>query len=267
MKYPVLINVIKKYVKMRNSAYLVAVVLLLSTMKLSGQDTMYIYKSGVVVNKRAVTQIDSIIFYRSNPVPVNTVTDIDGNVYHTVTIGTQTWMVGNLKTTKYIDGTVIPNIKDATTWSNLTTPGVCTYNNTSNTDSINTYGRLYNWYAVNTNKLCPTDWHVPSDIEWTNLTTYLGGTGVAGRALKEVGTTHWIAPNAGSNITGFTALPAGFRRPNGTCIYIGYDGYWWSSTESDTQYAWDRFIVNDLNLVEIGDEGKSFGFSVRCIKN
>lgn len=261
MKYRGFTNIIKR------SIGLILTLLFWASGLLTAQDTLYFYKSGTVVNKRAVAQIDSVIFYKINPTQTNTTTDVDGNTYQTVIIGTQTWMTANLKTTKFNDGTVIPNVKDATTWGTLTTPGVCTYNNTSNTDTINTYGRLYNWYAVNTNKLCPTGWHVPSDGEWTTLSTYLGGVGIAGGALKEVGTTHWIAPNVASNITGFTALPAGFRRPNGTYVYIGYDGYWWSSTESDTQYAWDRFIVNDLNLVEIGDDGKSLGFAIRCLKN
>ena len=107
------------------------------------------------------------------------VVDIDGNVYHTVTIGTQVWMVENLKTTKYNDGTAIPLVTDNTAWGALTTPGYCWYNNDSATYK-NTYGALYNWYAVNTGKLAPTGWHVPTDSEWTVLTTYLGGQSVAG---------------------------------------------------------------------------------------
>ena len=102
------------------------------------------------------------------------VVDIDGNVYHTVTIGTQVWMVENLKTTRYNDGTAIPLVTDGTAWAALTTPGYCWYNNDSATYK-NTYGALYNWYAVNTGKLAPTGWHVPTDSEWTVLTTYLGG--------------------------------------------------------------------------------------------
>ena len=106
-----------------------------------------------------------------------TVTDIDGNIYQTVTIGTQTWMVENLRTTKYNDNSAIPEITGAITWSNLTTPGMCTNNNTKNTDTINTYGRLYNWYAVNTGKLPPIGWHVPTDAEFTILENYLIANG------------------------------------------------------------------------------------------
>ena len=136
-------------------------------------------------------------------------TDIDGNDYKTVTIGTQVWMVENLKTTKYNDGTAIPNITDNTSWAALTTGAYC---DNINTPSISTtYGRLYNWYAVDNNagtkvasnggkNVCPTGWHVPSDAEWTTLTTYLGGESVAGGKLKETGTTHWQSPNTGVSI-------------------------------------------------------------------
>ncbi len=104
-----------------------------------------------------------------------TVTDIDGNVYNTVNIGTQLWLLENLKTTKLNDGTIIPNVTDTTSWSNLTTPGRCAYNNTTNADTINTYGLLYNWHTVNTGNLCPIGWHVPSDSEWISLTNSFGG--------------------------------------------------------------------------------------------
>ena len=99
-------------------------------------------------------------------------TDADGNVYHTVTIGTQTWTVENLKTSKYNDGTKIPLVTDGTTWGNLTTPGYCWHNNDAATNKA-TYGALYNWYAVNTGKLAPSGWHVPTDAEWTTLENYL----------------------------------------------------------------------------------------------
>ncbi|MDD4729737.1 MAG: FISUMP domain-containing protein, partial [Dysgonamonadaceae bacterium] len=139
----------------------------------TAQDTLYIYKSGSVVTKRAISDIDSVIFYKAlNPV---TVTDIDDNVYHTVTIGTQVWMVENLKTTKYNDGTSIPLVSDGTAWSNLATPGYCFYNNDAANKS--TYGALYNWFTVNTNKLAPTGWHVPTDAESTTLENYLIANG------------------------------------------------------------------------------------------
>ncbi|MCB9001260.1 MAG: fibrobacter succinogenes major paralogous domain-containing protein [Bacteroidales bacterium] len=159
-----------------------------------------------------------------------TVTDIDGNTYITVTIGNQVWMAENLKTTHYNDGTAIPNVTDGNEWAALTTGAYCWYSNA--TAYKDTYGALYNWYAVNTGKLAPTGWHVATDAEWTTLTTYLGGESVAGGKLKETDTTHWASPNTGAtNETGFTALPGGYRGRGGAFGGIGGYGYWWSATE------------------------------------
>jgi len=198
----------------------------------------------------------------------STVTDIDGNVYNTVTIGTQVWMAENLKTTKYNDNTSIPLVTDNTAWAALTTSGYCWYNNDAATYKA-TYGALYNWHTVNTGKLCPTGWHVPTDAEWTTLTTYLGGEGVAGGKLKETGTAHWISPNTGAtNETGFTALPGGFRDYNGPCYYIGSYGLWWSSTEySTTSSAWRRTMHYDNTSVLRDYFDKRLGFSVRCVRD
>lgn len=168
----------------------------------------------------------------------NIVTDIDGNVYNTVTIGTQVWMKENLKTTKYNDGTAIPLVIDSPDWSNLKTPGY-TWNICGNNEDsiIAIYGALYNWYTVNTGKLCPTGWHVPSDNEWTTLITYLGGENVAGGKLK-AGTADWGSPNIGAtNESGFTALPGGVCYADGDYSGIGGDGFWWSSSEYNTNSA------------------------------
>ncbi|MBA7544886.1 hypothetical protein ES705_37247 [subsurface metagenome] len=161
-----------------------------------------------------------------------TVTDYEGNVYQTITIGSQEWMCENLKLTKYADGTAIPLVTNSTEWGNLTTPGYYWYNNDEPTYA-NTYGALYNWYTVEKGNLCPTGWHVPTDAEWTTLTDYLGGASVAGGKLKETGTAHWSYPNTGAtNESGFTALPGGGRSLNGTFGYVGSSGGWWSSTGS-----------------------------------
>lgn len=196
-----------------------------------------------------------------------TVTDIDGNVYHTVTIGTQVWMVENLKTTKYRDGTSIPNVTDNTAWSNLTTGAYCDYNNTPSNSS--TYGRLYNWYAAtDAHNIAPTGWHVPTDADWSTLTTYLGGESVAGGKLKEIGTTHWQSPNTGAtNEVGFTALPGGYRYDDGAFYGIGSDGYWWSATEYDATYAWDLGMFNYGSNVDHYGGIKEDGFSVRCVRD
>jgi uncharacterized protein (TIGR02145 family) len=200
--------------------------------------------------------------------PTNcTVLDIEGNNYKTIQIGSQTWMAENLKTTKYNDGTAIPNVADGSTWSNLTSPGYCWYNNDAATYKT-TYGALYNWYTVNTEKLCPTDWHVPSDAEWITLTTYLGGEGVAGGKLKESGTAHWTNPNTGgTNESGFTSIAAGARDYLGKFCDIDIREYWWTSTGYNTKDAWPRYVQYDVINVFRAYGSKANGFYVRCIKN
>jgi uncharacterized protein (TIGR02145 family) len=199
------------------------------------------------------------------------VTDIDGNTYKTVQIGTQVWMAENLKTAKYNDGTRIPNITDNTQWSNLTTGAWC-YND-NNAAKNAKYGKLYNWYAVspttNGNKnVCPTGWHVPTDAEWTVLTDYLGGEIVAGGKLKEVGTANWISPNTdATNISLFTGLPGGYRSRFGDYSSIGSYGSWWSSTEDNTDYAWYRNLFNLNGNANRNFFRKKLGLSVRCLRD
>jgi uncharacterized protein (TIGR02145 family) len=201
-----------------------------------------------------------------------TVKDVDGNVYHSVTIGTQVWMIENLKTTKYSDGSAIPPVTSNATWFDLNSPGFCWYNDDEVTYK-KVYGALYNWYAVNTNKLCPSGWHVPSAAEWTTLVTYLGGQLVAGGKLKESKTIHWQDPNLGAtNESGFTALPGGCASANGYWG-IGTYGYWWSSTEGlSGPYGIpsEIYIPMHYNSVSVSngyDSSKNTGYSVRCIKN
>jgi uncharacterized protein (TIGR02145 family) len=202
-------------------------------------------------------------------------TDIDGNIYKTVNIGTQTWIAENLKTTKFNDGSVILLVTESFKWAalmTLKTPGYCWYN--YDADMYNSpYGALYNYFALDvaTNggkNVCPTGWHVPTDTQWTILTTYLGGESVAGSKLKETGTTHWQNQNTdATNETGFTALPGGNCGYDGTFWAFGVYGEWWSSTEAGVNGAWyrrmdysDRGVFRDYYY-------KHFGFSVRCIKD
>src|SRR5665648_17086 len=203
----------------------------------------------------------------NDPTQSGTVSDIDGNVYHTVTIGTQVWMAENLKTTKYRNGNPIPNI--TSNWAALTSGAYCWYNNDAATYKAN-YGALYNWFAVaDSRKIAPVGWHVPSDAEWTTLTTFLGGESVAGGKLKETGTTHWLNLNIGAtNSSGFTALPGGLCSDY-NYRDIGNDGHWWSSTDIDTDQAWSRTLVDKYAWVGSRDGyySKRFGFSVRCVKD
>ena len=195
------------------------------------------------------------------------VTDIDGNVYNTVTIGAQTWMAKNLAVTHFRDGTNIPNVTNNTDWGNLISSGYCWYNNDFSTYK-DTYGALYNWYSCNTGNLCPTGWHFPSSAEWAILTTYLGGDSIAGGKLKETGTTHWTTPNIGAtNETGFTALPAGGRDWYGGFSFINTNGYWWTSSELDANSAYFKHMVNNLSSVGNLSNSKQLGFSVRCLSN
>ncbi len=195
------------------------------------------------------------------------VTDADGNTYKTIKIGTQIWMLENLKTTKYNDGTAIPLVTDLTEWQNLTTPGFCWYDN----DEIrykNTYGALYNWYTVNTGKLSPSGWHVPSDAEWQILIDYIGGNEAGGK-LKEVGTTHWCGLNIGAtNESGFTGLPGGVHSSYGWSFFgIGEYGNWWSTTMSVSHEAWNLVLSCNHKNVVLDDFSINMGFSVRCVKD
>lgn len=202
-----------------------------------------------------------------------TMTDIEGNVYKTVKIGTQTWMAENLRTKTYNDGTPILNITNDADWlqphrSRAEKKGFyCNYKNTNNTDTIITYGRLYNWYAVETGKLAPTGWHVPTDSEWTTLVTSLGGIDVAGNKLKETGTKHWETLNSATNESGFTAIPGGYRYLIGSYHYIGDNGYWWSSTEWYGEDARYFELPGMLSNAFSGSNYMEYGYSVRCVKD
>jgi uncharacterized protein (TIGR02145 family) len=203
-------------------------------------------------------------------IPVNysgLLSDIDGNTYKTVTIGTQTWMAENLRVARYKDGTAIPLVTDATSWANLTTPGFCWYNNDEATYKA-TYGALYNWYTVSTGNLCPAGWHVPTNDEWITLATYSGGSSPDGGKIKETGTAHWSSPNTGAtNETGFSALPGGFRYLNGVFDTFGQVGYWWTATENNASWAYYRRLHHDSIFFGTPYYVKVDGFSVRCLKD
>ena len=195
-----------------------------------------------------------------------TVTDIDGNVYQTVSIGTQCWMKENLKVSKYRNGDPIPtNLTDAA-WSAATTGAYAIYNNDAANNT--TYGKLYNWYAVaDSRNLCPTGWHVPSDGEWTTLENYLGGSSVAGGKLKSTSTL-WNAPNSNAtNESGFSGLPGGYRYYNGSYYDIGDYGGWWSATEYSSPNAWGRYLFYNLGYSARNYYDKQGGFSVRCLRD
>jgi len=206
-----------------------------------------------------------------------TVTDIDGNVYGAIKIGTQVWMAENLKVTHYLNGDPIPDIIENEAWGSLATGGYCYYNNDPN--NLATYGGLYNWYAAADGRnIAPMGWHVPTDAEWTALISFLTDknavwTGIGGK-LKETGTAHWQSPNAGAtNETGFNALPGGWRAID--YMNVSFMGFWWSSTEEyDKSFAYFRDLTANSNTVIGGPFviyggrcAKMYGLSVRCLKD
>jgi uncharacterized protein (TIGR02145 family) len=209
-------------------------------------------------------------------------TDVDGYVYKTVKIGTQVWMAENLRTTKFNDGTEIPLVVESSLWDTLITPSYCWYENGAEPYGT-TYGALYNWYSVETDKLCPTGWHVPSDAEWTTFINYLSinGYGFEGSgddiAKSISGTNGWrSSPTPGApgndkltnNSSGFNGFPAGLRGRGGFSLR-GRFTCWWSSTGGTSAYAVD---FNDIYLSHItprpgqGYDLSGTGYSVRCVK-
>jgi uncharacterized protein (TIGR02145 family) len=222
-------------------------------------------------------QLERLIEVRSNVSTITTTTTLNPNV----TIGTQIWTNKNLDVTTYRDGTPIPEVTDPTAWKNLKTGAWCYYDNDPSNGSI--YGKLYNWYAVAgiydvasfndpllRKQLAPLDYHVPSDTEWTTLTTFLGGEEIAGGAMKEIGTTHWLSPNEGAtNSSGFTALPGGMLYSANTYPYTGinYNGIFWTSTEEYGTLGYNRMLFKSSISVSRSVYSKEDGFSVRVIKD
>jgi uncharacterized protein (TIGR02145 family) len=238
-----------------------------------------IFITSIVIAFSSCKQNDNVPSNKIVPPIFNTsvsygsMTDADGNTYKTVTIGTQTWMAENLRTTKYNDGSKIPNLTDNSEWVNATMGAYCTILNTSDPDIINLFGCLYNWNAINSGKLAPKGWHVPSDAEWAKLADSLGGQAVAGAKLKETSTNHWTSPNNGAtNESGFTAVPGGERCVSCSGNDGGYGGgaatgCWWCTTEIDTGLAWARVLYNsDVSLFRF-ENYKSNGLSVRLVKD
>jgi uncharacterized protein (TIGR02145 family) len=199
-----------------------------------------------------------------------TVLDIDGNVYNTIPIGTQVWMKENLKVTHYQNGDPIPNVTSQTSWDALTSGAYSDYNNDIN--NVDTYGRLYNWYAVSDiRNIAPEGWHVPTDADWNTLFDFLGGISVAGNKLREAGNIHWDAYNGGdgnkyaTNSSEFTALPGGFRIVGETFEYMTDFGFWWSSEESSIDAA--NYIYMTITNVSKENYKKAMGGSIRLIKD
>ncbi len=219
--------------------------------------TKYYVRAYIITN--TVTLYGNEVNFTTNTVPPNQLVDCDNNLYDTVKIGTQIWMKSNLKVTRFNNGLDIPLVTQNSAWIDLNSPGYC-WSNNDELANKNTYGALYNWFAVNTGQLCPTGWHVPSDAEWKNLINFLGGSDVAGGKLKETGTIHWAAPNNGAtNEKGFTALPGGCRSGGDGIFYVlGQYGNWLTSTQ---------FNANQIRTIAIGYPDSRIFRDSACIKN
>lgn len=207
--------------------------------------------------------------FNSN-VTYGSMTDQDGNVYKTISINGQTWMAENLRTTKYRNGDLIPQLKDNSGWSSASEGAFCNYGNTENIDTIATYGRLYNWYAVSDSRnLAPEGWHVATNSDWLLLSLLLGGDDIAGSKLKEIGVFHWYGPNEdATNESGLTILPTGLRDPStGTFGMFGYKGLYWSGTQADDSYAWAIQLLGVTSTCNRVPNHMNYGYAIRCVKN
>ncbi len=196
------------------------------------------------------------------------VIDVDGNVYHTVTIGSQVWMVENLRVAHYRDGAAIPRVSDSEVWSDLTTGAYCLPEHDPSAQK-DTYGLLYNFHAIRDRRgLCPRDWHVPTAEEWRTLIAQLGGAEVAGGVMKDIGSGLWRVPVPGAtNESGFSAVPAGGRGRFGRAAEAGYYATWWSATPAEASYAWHWGLYPDRNGIRFNPGHQSSGFSVRCLRD
>ncbi len=194
-------------------------------------------------------------------------TDIDGNIYKTIKIGNQTWMAENLRVTKYMNGDGIPNITDNDEWASLSTGAFCNYNNTTNLDTIATYGRLYNWYALaDPREIAPKGWRVPTNADWNELIELLGGDTIASNALKEAGDRHWADSYESTNSSGFTAIPSGWRDSSKNFTKIGYYCNYWAATETSSNAAAYLYLFFHDSKVWRGNNFKSNSYSLRLIK-
>jgi uncharacterized protein (TIGR02145 family) len=238
--------------------------------------TMYYARSYAKNSNGVVVYGNEVSFTTGVPAPsfscgTSTVTDADNNSYNTVQIGTQCWTQSNLKVSKYRNGDNIPTGLSNSAWQGTTSGAYAIYNNDPVNDGL--YGKLYNHYAVTDSRgLCPTGWHVPSDAEWTILENHLGGTGVAGGALKSTAMQPtpggWASPNTGAtNSSGFTAPPGGLRYNNGVFSSMADYGFWWSSSVSSASNAWNRYLNSNYSGILRYDYVRASGFSVRCCRD
>jgi uncharacterized protein (TIGR02145 family) len=207
---------------------------------------------------------DQVVFYTHKQ---GAVADIEGNYYNSIVIGTQTWLTEDLKTSLFNNGLPITNAAGTDSWLWRKTPAWCWYSNDSANYSF-PRGKLYNWYAVETGKLCPTGWHVPSNSEWTTLQNFLGGDTIAGGKLKTTGTFFWRSPNArATDQSGFSAIPGGYRSASGKFFYFTIVDNWWSTDIISPDAAYNWHVNHESGRLYHEYSFKSFGYCVRCLKD
>jgi uncharacterized protein (TIGR02145 family) len=236
-----------------------------STMEILTNGTIY-YVRAYATNSTGTGYGNEVIFTTQEASPV-TMTDIDGNIYHVVTIGTQDWMAENLRVTHYRNGDYILNIPDTIGWATTSDGAYCFYANDGILRQI--YGHFYNWAAVNDPRnIAPEGFHVPTFDEWMILVNYLGGQMDAGGKLRETGITHWDNMNVGAtNETGFSALPAGRRDGNGDFDNMFGYCYFWTSTEDSVPYSWFYGLSSASTIVVYAPINKENGYSIRCVRD
>ena len=197
-----------------------------------------------------------------------TLTDIDGNIYRTITIGNQIWMAENLRVTHYNDGSIIPLETDKENWNKLTLGAFCQVNQSGSPDTVATYGRLYNWHAVKTGKLAPKGWHIPTYADWNVLLDNLGGKNSAGGKMKETGSIHWNSPNADAdNSSGFTAIASGMQSRSGFSDLGAKAAFWCNNSDGTILSAYYFWLTTENGILNWSVKAQTEGLSIRCVKD
>jgi uncharacterized protein (TIGR02145 family) len=238
--------------------------------------TTYFVRAYVQTNTETVYANEKSFSTQASAIDYGTVTDVAGNEYRTIHIGTQTWMADNLKTGTLNDGTTLPDVTDGGEWGGLTAPAYCWYSNVEQNYG-DPFGALYNYYAVETGKLCPAGWHVPAAEEWDTLISFVGGEEVAGGMLKEGGIAHWTEPNTGAtNESGFSAVGGGARNLGGNFHSLMNGGFYWTSSDTSLPDAhpggisinfWYTSSSITVSVGQLTNCSAEIGYSVRCIKD
>jgi uncharacterized protein (TIGR02145 family) len=219
--------------------------------------------------KKSSDSVESVNLKFNTTLTYGKLVDIEGNIYQTIKIGDDTWMAENLRTTHYLNGDTIAQMFDYNSDISLLDEPKFYIAFDSDTASIN-YANAYTWFTVNDSRgICPFGWHIPTNSDWDNLITSIGGDVATGGKLKEVGVMHWVSPNQdATNESGFTAVGAGYQSKNGNRLFLTSGAFWWSNTPYFTDYAWSISIKSgSTNVTKSFNQNKKDALNVRCVKN